>query len=239
MPFPTTRWSLLAQATMHGDFAQAEALAEFYRRYRVPVVHYIERRQGSRAQAEDLAQEFFLHLMEGSALQRADRARGKFRSFLLGALLRFLARDHRRNQAGKRGGGEAPVPLDEAGGADGEGEAEPAVPADVARAFDREWAQDLLARAWAEVEAAWVARGAATELATLRNFLPGAAEPPTYEAAAAQLGWTLARLKTEVFRLRGQFRDQVRAEIALTVETPAEVEAELAHLHAVLADPGA
>ncbi|MBL9200837.1 MAG: sigma-70 family RNA polymerase sigma factor [Opitutaceae bacterium] len=237
MPFPTTRWSLLAHASLHGDSVQREALAEFYRRYRVPVVDFIQRRQGNRAQAEDLAQEFFVHLMEDSTLGRADRARGKFRSFLLGALLRFLARDHRRKQTDKRGGGESPVSLDAAAG--GEGEAEPAVPAEVARAFDREWAQDLLVRAWAEVDAAWVARGAATELATLKSFLPGATETPTYEAAAARLGWTLARLKTEIFRLRGQFRDHVRAEIALTVETPAEIEAELAHLHTVLANPDA
>lgn len=237
MAFPTTRWSLLARASLHGDSGQRAALGEFYRRYRAPVVEFIQRRQGNRAQAEDLAQEFFVHLMEDSTLGRADRARGKFRSFLLGALLRFLARDHRRRGADKRGGGEAPMSFDEAGA--GGGEAEPAVTADVARAFDREWAQELLVRAWAEVDAAWVARGAATELAMLKSFLPGATATPTYEAAAAELGWTLARMKTEVFRLRGQFRDQVRAEITLTVETPAEVDAELAHLHAVLADPGA
>lgn len=234
MAFPTTRWSLLAQATMHGGPAQKEALAEFYRRYRGPVVDYIHRRQGDRARAEDLAQDFFLHLIEASMLQRAERLRGKFRSFLLGALLRFLAREHTRNATAKRGGGEAPVSLDGAGSEDNE--AEPTVPAEVARAFDREWANDLIARAWIEVEAAWAARGAAAELAELRDFLPGAAQTPTYEVAASHLGWTLARLKTEVFRLRGQFREQVRAEIALTVETPAEVEAELAHLHAVLAD---
>lgn len=236
MAFPTTSWSLLAQATLHGDAAQAEALADFYRRYRGPVVDFIHRRQGNRLQGEDLAQDFFLHLMQGSALQRANRLRGKFRSFLLGALLRFLAREHTRNAAAKRGGGEVPIALDDP---EDRNEAEPAVPAEVARAFDREWAHDLLARSWAEVEAAWIARGAATELATLRYFLPGAAETPTYETAAAQLGWTLARLKTEVFRLRGQFRERVRAEIALTVETPAEVEAELAHLHTVLADSSA
>jgi RNA polymerase sigma-70 factor (ECF subfamily) len=151
----------------------------------------------------------------------------------VGARGRFRARVPAPNAAAKRGGGEPPAAPDGVGEGN---EAEPAVPAEVARAFDREWANDLLARAWAEVEAAWVARGAAVELATLRKFLPGATETPTYEEAAAGLGWTLARLKTEVFRLRGQFRDQVRAEIALTVETPQEVDAELAHLHAVLAD---
>jgi hypothetical protein len=59
---------------------------------------------------------------------------------------------------------------------------------------------------------------------------------PTYETAAAALGWPVARLKTEVFRLRQQFREGVRAEVMLTVDAPHEVEAELAHLHRVLVD---
>lgn len=73
MAFPTTRWSLLAQATIHGDAMQREALAEFYRRYREPVVSYLRRHQPE-ARADDLSQEFFLHLIENSTLQRAGRA---------------------------------------------------------------------------------------------------------------------------------------------------------------------
>jgi len=69
--------------------------------------------------------------------------------------------------------------------------------------------------------------------------LPGAADTPPYEAVANGLGWTLARLKTEVFRLRSQFRERIRAEVALTVDAPHEIDAEMAHLHLVLADPAA
>ncbi len=231
MAFPTTRWSLLAQATMHGGPAQQEALAEFYRRYRAPVVVFIARRTADRSQAEDLAQEFFLHLMESSALQRADHQRGRFRSFLLGALLRFLARDHTRKAAAKRGGGAVSVSLD----ALTPGVDEPAIPADVAQAFDGVWARELLARVRADIEGTWRVTRPAGELKVLVNFLPGAAHTPTYDEAAAALGWTVARLKTEVFRLRKQFRDGVRAEVMLTVDAPHEVEAELIHLHHVLA----
>jgi RNA polymerase sigma-70 factor (ECF subfamily) len=231
MAFPTTRWSILAHATINGDAAQAEALAEFYRRYREPVVDFIRRQIGDAAHAEDLAQEFFVHLVQHSTLQRADPLRGRFRSFLLGALTRFLARDRTRGGAAKRGGGELPLSLD--GLTPGAGE--PAVPSAVAAAFDREWARSLLIRVRRHLELEW--QGPAAEAAMLLRFLPGAVDTPTYEAAADTLGWPLGRLKTEVFRLRQKFREQVRREVALTVDAPHEIETEMAHLHLVLSDP--
>ena len=233
MAFPTTRWSLLAQATIHGDAAQKQAWAEFYRRYREPVVGFIQRQTTDQAHAEDLTQEFFLHLVEQSTLQRADRLRGRFRTFLLGSLVRFLARDRTRGQAAKRGSGTANLSLE----ALTPGTGEPAVPAEVTQAFDREWARDLLVRARRDLVADW--KGAARELDLLLRFLPGAADTPAYETVATSLGWTLARLKTEVFRLRSQFRERIRAEVALTVDAPHEIDAEMAHLHLVLADPAA
>lgn len=149
--------------------------------------------------------------------------------------MRFLSRERIKNSAEKRGAGQSPVSLEDFGDSSGE----LAVPAAVARAFDREWAQGLLVGARGEVEAAWAARGLAAEFATLQNFLPGAGEAPVYEAAAARLGWPLARLKTEVFRLRAQFREVLRAAVALTVDAPHEVAEEMAHLRAVLADASA
>jgi RNA polymerase sigma-70 factor (ECF subfamily) len=229
MAFPTTRWSLLVRATIHGDAAQAEALGEFYRRYREPVLAYLRNRHPS-ANAEDLAQEFFLHLMENSTLQRADPLRGRFRSFLLGALNRFLSRDRTQRQAVKRGGGETPLSLD--GLPPGAGE--PAVPPEVSRAFDQEWAKDLLLRVRRELAARWKAPPA--ESIMLLRYLPGAVHTPAYEVAATELGWTLARLKTEVFRQRQTFREMVRAEVALTVDSPEEIEAELKHLRLVLSE---
>lgn len=233
MAFPTTRWSLLAQATIHGDAAQAEALAEFYRRYREPIVSFIRRQTTDHAQAEDQAQDFFLHLIHRSTLQRADPLRGRFRSFLIGALTSFLARDRVRSGAAKRGSGALPLSLE----AMTSGAGEPAVPADVAKAFDRDWAQALLGRVRRDIVTDWP--GEETAVTMLLRFLPGAADTPTYEVAADGLGWTLARLKTEVFRMRAQFRERVRAEVALTVEASHEIEEEMAHLHLVLSDPTA
>src|SRR5262245_21736444 len=112
MEFPTTQWSLLAQVSLRGDSTGREALAEFFRRYREPIRTFIERRGTSSAEAEDLTQEFFVHVMEKTTLRRADATRGRFRSFLLGALVRFLAHARDRHAAQKRGSGAPLVPLD-------------------------------------------------------------------------------------------------------------------------------
>lgn len=229
MAFPTTQWSLLAQATANGGATEREALAEFFRRYREPVVAFVARARPGRNDAEDVAQNFFVALMEGSFLRRADRARGRFRSFLIGALLRHLAREDERSAAAKRGGDTERASWDELADAELPGAAP-----EVLRAFDREWALALLGRVRAGVEAGLAerhGRGAAM----LMRFLPGATNTPSYDAAARELGWTLAKLKTEVFRVREDFRAAVRAEVALTVDSPEEIETELACLHQALA----
>lgn len=224
MPFPTTRWSLLVAATLHGDERQAEALAEFCRRYREPVLGVIRRRVDGAAAAEDLVQEFFLHLLQHSTLRRANPTRGRFRSFLLGSLERFLTRERLHAAAAKRGGGRWPLSLD----ALPDGAGVPSVPAAEAAAFDREWAADLLTRVRSGLREDWRDRSA--EFEVLARFLPGTAGQPAYADAAAELGWKETRLKTEVHRLRRDFRARVRAEVGLTVDAPHEVDEEMAHL---------
>jgi DNA-directed RNA polymerase specialized sigma24 family protein len=234
MAFPTTSWSLLAQATINGRNLGRDALGEFYCQYRAPLVRFVARRPEDRARAEDLVQAFFVHLIEHSTLQRADRVRGRFRSFLLGALVRFLAQEREHEGAAKRGGGVATVDLESLSDDDASLVTLP----ETTRVFDLEWSRGLLARAQLVVESSWVERGLVAQYQVVRDFLPGALITPSYQEAADQLGWTLARLKTEVSRARELLRDTIRAEVALTVEAPHEVDAEIAYLHAVLANRG-
>jgi len=124
MEFPATQWTMLALATLNGDGAGRQALAAFHRQYRGPVVEFLRRRGLAPPDAEDTAHGFFVHLMEKAALRRADSTRGRFRSFLLGALVRHLAHEREAKAAAKRGGGTAVVSL-EAVSAIGD---EPAVP---------------------------------------------------------------------------------------------------------------
>ena len=224
MEFPETCWTALAQATLRGGPAERAALEALCRDYWRPVNLCIRGRGAPSERADDLTQEFFLHLMQTGAFRRADPEKGRFRSFLLGALRYFLA-DDARHQASQRAGGHLQrCELDE----------ESAVTHTEETQFDREWAQAVLDRALARVEAEALAFRGPDGWRLLRTFLPGSATPVPYPVLAATLRMSENGAKTEVFRLRQKFREAIRREVARTVTTPQEVEDELAHLRAVL-----
>jgi len=234
MDFPSTHWSLLARATLHGDSGPTAELAEFCRRYRGVVVAFVRLRGLDAGEAEDIAHDFLVHVMEKSTLRRAEAARGRFRSFLLGSLVRFLGdvRDHRR--AAKRGGGQVPLSLDHPDG----GTELTSLPAPDVERFDRAWALHVLELALQRIEAEYAGRERSGMFRTLRAFLPGSAHVPAYEAVAAETGLTLAAVKTEIHRVRQRFRAAMREEIARTVSDPLEVDDEIAYLGRALRHEG-
>lgn len=231
MDFPSTHWSMLAQATLHGDTAAGEALGAFVANYRQPVMAQLRRRGLPESRVEDLVHDFFLQLMESSSLKRADGERGRFRSYLSGALTRFLADDAGYNCAQKRGGGIPPLSLD----APQDQAFVPLAPeTDTTLFLDLDWALHLMTRALDAVADQWIQRGKAARFAVLRAFLPGATETLSQQEAALRLGLTDGALRAALMRLRESFRDAVRAEVATTVGSPADVDAEMQHLFSVL-----
>ena len=232
MIFPTTHWSLLARTTLEGQAEARAALEELCRRYWSPLHHFIRLRGYSETEAQDVTQEFLLHLLQDNSLQRADREQGRFRSFLLGAQMHFLADEFDRRHARKRGAGVVPVPLD-----DGTDKLANPIAADYG-SFDREWALAVLENSLRRIEAEFADAGKSTAYAVLRHFLPGALETPGYDVAAAQLGLSLPAFKSEVHRARQRFKLLVREEVTATVCLPHEIEAEMTHLQQVLMNPG-
>jgi RNA polymerase sigma-70 factor (ECF subfamily) len=231
MYFPTTQWTLLAQASLNGETASRVALEDLCQRYWSPLHQFIRSRGHTEAEAKDLTQEFLLHLLEHSTLKKADRLRGRFRSFLLGALVRFLADEYDFRRAQKRGSGAPHSTVDN--------ESDLAGPADPGAVFfDREWALVILENALLGVQNDFEARGAGGQFAVLRRFLPGSVDPPSYEAAAAELKLTLPALKSELHRLRQRFKALVRQEVVATVSAPHEIDEEMDHLQQVLMDRG-
>jgi DNA-directed RNA polymerase specialized sigma24 family protein len=226
MEFPTTHWTMLAQATLHGDAAAGRALEDFCGRYRLPVIQSLRRRGVLENRVEDMTHDFFLRLMEDSALKRADPQRGRFRSFIAGALSRFLAEDVKRNRAQKRGGGEHHLPLDEA--------AELVGSSDDASFLDYHWALHLMQRCLTTLEEEWQRSGKRERFTTLRAFLPGGPAPVAYHEAASDLGISDTALRSEISRLRARFRDLLRSEVAATLASPDEIDDEMRHLAAVL-----
>jgi len=223
---------------MSGDSSGRHALEELCQRYWSPLYQFIRARGYNEAEAKDLTQEFLLHLLEHATLQKADRLRGRFRSFLCGALVRFLRDASDKRRAQKRGGGAVHVELDSCG------DHAPASSAPEELLFDREWALVILENALRTVErAGWGdaperAGTAEGRFAVLRQFLPGSVEVPSYEAAATQLRLSVPALKSELHRLRQRFKAAVREEVAATVSAPHEIDQELHHLQQVLMNKG-
>jgi len=220
-------WTEIASATLHGDTSASKALESFYELYRLPVQHFILRRGFSEADAEDLTQEFFLELMRDSALRKADRTRGKFRSFLLGAAARFLHDHLVRSRAQKRGSGNEPEliedNLEDAGLLTRTDEAQ----------FDRSWALNLVEFAFRQLEHEFVDKGRGDAFRVLKRFLPGGT-PTSYQAAAAELATSEAAAKVEIHRLRSRFRELLRAQVVTTVSRPHEITEEMRYLAEVL-----
>jgi RNA polymerase sigma-70 factor (ECF subfamily) len=191
--FDTTLWTQLHEA----QEGRQDAVTTLVERYRPPLVSYLERQGLGQADAEDLAQEVFLRFFAQDLLQEADRARGRFRSYLLAVTQHVLVDWRRRSSAHKRGGGRAQVPLEEVRHT----LAQPAMD----DAFDRCWLEHLLRRAMASVRQAHPGQHA---------LLEGVAAGQTPKQLAASLGKAPGAVRVGLHRARKAFAEQVRLEVA-------------------------
>lgn len=231
MNFPTTQWTQLADASLNGDEAGREALSYMCEKYRRPVMAYLESRGMRREDLEDVTQDFFLKLIKSQVWKRADQAKGRFRTFLLTILNHLMRHQWRAKRTVKRGGAAVEESLDELTDSGLEFAADQISNMEV---FDREWALTLVSDTICTVEAEFVQRDQKREFEILRRFLPGQLQPPSYEAAATDLGQSLTALKASVHRLRQRFREVLRVSVARTVSAPHEVDLELRYLGALL-----
>ncbi|PWU08290.1 MAG: hypothetical protein C5B50_29875 [Verrucomicrobia bacterium] len=236
MAFPTTNWSALAKATLHGDEQARGALESLCRDYWSAVHAFIRSRGVIEAEAQDLTQRFLAHVVEKSLFSRADPLRGRFRSFLLGALVRFLRDAAQKREALKRGGGVPHVSLE--GSIEQSGVEPSTSEADKVSSFDREWALSILERALGRIRSELSQNRPQSHYTVLKTFLPTGADAPSYEQAASDLRISASALRSEVHRLRLRFRDLVRQEVAKTVSAPHEVVPEMDYLQSVLLDKG-
>jgi RNA polymerase sigma-70 factor (ECF subfamily) len=230
--FPTTRWTLVVAA---GDPHRKEArsaLADLCENYWYPLYAYLRRRGYPADQAQDLTQEFFLRVLEGRYLDRADPDKGRFRSFILTSLKFFVADQEDRHRAQKRGGGVL-MPLEFPSGEE-RYQREPAHDETPERIFERRWALSMLDRVVDRLRNEFVHHGRPEHFERLKVFLLGQSEAP-YAALAREMNTSEGALKVAIHRLRKRYRELFRQEIADTVADPSEVESELRYLAAVLA----
>jgi RNA polymerase sigma factor (sigma-70 family) len=232
--FVTTHWSVVLTAGRSDTPRAHAALEKLCRAYWFPLYAYVRRRGYSVEDAQDLTQEFFARVLERHWLARADQAKGRFRTFLLTAMERFLANEWDKVRALKRGGGQRNIPI-QLNTAETRYGVEPADTGTPEQAFEYRWAVALLDQVVTQLEAEFRARDQADLFASLKPCLVGDRAALPYAELAAKLGIEEGTVKVAVHRLRQRYRELLRAEIANTVESPAEVDAEMRHLFNVLA----
>ena len=239
--FQTTHWTQVVAA--RGDSPEARlALRELCETYYEPVAMFIRRSRGDFPQgpedARDLTHAFFAKLLEGHSLNHADRTRGRFRSYLLGAVKHFLADQHDLERAVKRGGGTPPAPLTN-GGTDYEPHSDAHEPADPQgfppdAYFDRQWGLAIVQQAMTELRAEASEAGELPRFEGLQPWLVTPSGHETAVAAARSLNLTDEAFKVAVHRLRKRYRQLVLERITATVDDPSEAKEELNYLVTVL-----
>ena len=232
--FVTTHWSLISAAK--SDEANRtlarEALEELCRIYWYPLYAFVRSRGYSAIDAQDLTQEFFARIIETHGFASVDRERGRFRSYLLGAMKHFLANEYHRAQTQKRGGR---VRFIESDGLDPEARYDAAIEQsdNPELLFDREWALQTIAGALKELRDEMAKAGKSEQFDVLKGSLTGQDELPR-EQIAAKLGMSEGAVKVAVHRLRQRYHKLLRDAIARTVSNVADLEDEMRYLVAVL-----
>jgi RNA polymerase sigma-70 factor (ECF subfamily) len=232
--FVTTHWSVVLTAGRSDTTLARDALARLCQTYWHPLYAYVRRLGHSPPDAQDLTQEFFARLLAKNYLAAADESRGRFRSFLLAALKHFLANEWDKASAQKRGGGQIPISIDP-GSAETACSFEPADTTTPEKIYERRWALTLLDQVLRRLREEYVRAGREKLFEQLKPTLTEASRTVRYAEIAARLGMSEGAVKVAVHRLRLRYREVLRAEIADTVASPAEVEDELRNLFAALA----
>ena len=227
--FVTTRWTQVLSA--RGESPEARtALGALCEAYWMPVFRFMRREGRDEDSARELTQGFFAQLLAKNGIETVEPAKGRFRSYLLGSVKHFLADQRDRAQAAKRGGGQDLVPIDTSSSTTTCVQLpDPGSPAPDAY-FDRQWALNVIDRALKSLADDFDAAGKSTQFEALKGWLVGDIENLSQAEAGRQLGLTEGAVKVAIHRLRKQFRELVKTELAHTVESPEQVREELNYL---------
>lgn len=228
-PFHTTRWTRVCLAKADSEDGR-KALADLSEAYYEPVVAFLRHALRDPDAARDMGHAFFAELLRGGRIEGADPARGRFRSYLLGAVRHFLSRHREAALRLKRGGGAESFSLDD-------GEA-PDLPdprqAGPDAEFDRQWAATVIARSLAALRAECETQGRGEFFDSVGAILGGQADHGEQAALAAACGMSPDAFRMAVSRLRKRLRHFVKEEVAGTLEDPSGVQEEMEALFAAL-----
>ena len=231
--FSTTHWSLVLAAGQSSTPQSSAALEKLCGTYWHPLYVYVRRRGYNHEAAQDLTQEFFEQFLKKQAFERADSARGHFRTFLLTSLQNFMSDEWKQARRLKRGGGVSFISMNAQ-------IAEDQYPIDIPdtltpeRIYEQRWAMSLLDKVLSAMREDYARAGKARLMDVLQEFVWGAEGSTAYTGVAAQFGMTEGAVRVAVHRLRRHYQERLRAEVAQTVSCPEEIDEELRYLISVL-----
>jgi RNA polymerase sigma-70 factor (ECF subfamily) len=226
---PSTLWSVVLAASDADAPTRREALQSLIESYWKPAYHFIRRKGNDPETAKDLAQGFFAALLERNFLQYVRQDRGRFRTFLLTALEHFLADEHDRASALKRGGDRKAFSLDFVA-AEREGSfLTDGRPPEAS--FMREWGLRVLSQGLRLLRESFDRVGRAQEFEALRLHLSAGGErPPSYADLAARLGVSEQDVANRIHRARAAYRDCILQVIQSYSAGPEDAREELQDL---------
>lgn len=226
--FDPTRWTLVYKSVDNNPSIRNEALSQLYDRYRPPLTRYIERRWPSfRSEASDLLHDFMLRLIVRNDLRQVSNQKGKFRSFLLTLLSRFLQDECKRRQAERRRPDFDHDVLETNIGSVSQ------IPSS-SEDFDFEWALHMVSLAREQLENLYREKGKLKTLRILRQFLTNEAIAADLERAAATLEISSSAVRSELHRLRDSHRNCLRQTVSQTLGPDDDVHEEIRYLFQVL-----
>ncbi len=225
--FHPTRWTLV-QESRGNDAIAKRALSELCDIYYQPVRDFVFHQLPNKQEADDLTHAFFEHLLENNSLQNADETKGKFRTYLLGSVKHFIYRQLEKSNTQKRGGNATVLDIDDV--------QLPINDHAAHQAFDRQWADAIIANALTTLETQMKSQGKQNQFQLLQPWLDGGSTNST-ETTANNLGISISATKVTIHRLRKRFRILVRDEVTSTLPTGGNVTEELDHLIKVLSKP--
>ncbi|MCI0535436.1 MAG: sigma-70 family RNA polymerase sigma factor [Verrucomicrobiales bacterium] len=223
--FVETTWNLVFQAGQHPSEEAARAREALCRIYWYPVYAFLRRKGYGVHEAQDFTQELFARLLQKNSFARVDRYKGKFRSYLIGALQNILADGYDKDRALKRGGGQPLIHLD-AEEIERRFLREGSVDLSPEKLFERRWASALLESALGRLRGEFVSAGKPAQFELLEPFLTREVREGEYEAVAERLKMKSGAVAVSVHRFRRRYQQLVRMALAQTVSDVSDVEEE-------------
>lgn len=228
-PFHTTRWTRVCLAKADSEDGR-KALADLCDAYYEPVVAYLRSVFREADAAREMSHAFFAEMLGGGTIHTAEQERGRFRSYLLGAVKHFVAHQRQAAMRMKRGGGLQPLSLDD----DEAAEVPDARNLAPDSEFDRLWAMTVVSRSMQALRAECVSEGRGEFFDTVSGVLSGHASHGDQTALAASCGMKFDAFRMAVSRLKKRLRQCVQSEVAGTLTDPAAVQEEMETLFAAL-----